>query len=289
MPRRGSTGRIQLKPTQERALAAMQGMGSAPLTRGRYEELAGVSRSQAAYDLAELVEAGILERIGGGRSTRYRLAVKERPGRRHWTNDRIRTALEEFCSGRKTWPSASAFRGAGRSDLYVAASRYGGIAFWARELGLTRSDEAAPRAKVRRRRRPSLRWAGAAAVAATLLVTLGGARLQEQQGGTEQLSVAAPTADFLRQLARRSPDARRAQAPARRAERPRVSRRASSATRRGPEGQSTGRSDSNQLAVQRGTPRTTLSATPAASSGGPPPLPSPSGGGASTPQPLPSP
>ena len=61
MPQRASKGRIELKPTQERVLAALAEDGSVGLTRGRYEDLAGVSRSQAAYDLAELVEA--LERI----------------------------------------------------------------------------------------------------------------------------------------------------------------------------------------------------------------------------------
>ena len=75
MPEDPAIGRTQLKRTQQRALAALAAAGgSKELSRGEYEELAGVGRSQAAYDLAELVEAGILRRVGGGRATRYRLA-----------------------------------------------------------------------------------------------------------------------------------------------------------------------------------------------------------------------
>ena len=138
LPRRAANGRTDLKATQKRVLAALEDDGSARLTRGLYEEIAGVSRSQAAYDLAELVSGGILERIGGGRSTWYRVVRQERPGQRRWTNDTIRAALEQFCGGRETWPSASEFKEAGHSDLYVAASRYGGIAFWTNELGFSR-------------------------------------------------------------------------------------------------------------------------------------------------------
>ena len=114
MPQRATKGRIELKPTQERVLAALAEDGSVGLTRGRYEDLAGVSRSQAAYDLAELVEAGILERVGGGRATTYRFVRRARPaGQRHWTNERIHAALVDFCAGRKTWPSASEFKADG--------------------------------------------------------------------------------------------------------------------------------------------------------------------------------
>jgi hypothetical protein len=126
----------QLKPAQQRALDALGSADARDLTRARYQELTGVSRSQAAYDLAELVEAGLLVRIGAGRATRYRLAsAATDSSRRRWTDGRIRAELSAFCSGRTTWPSAAEFRQAGRSDLYVAASRYGGIGFWAAELG----------------------------------------------------------------------------------------------------------------------------------------------------------
>jgi len=57
VPQEAATGRFHLKPTQQHALASLTNGDSAELTRGHYQELAGVSRSQAAYDLAELVEA----------------------------------------------------------------------------------------------------------------------------------------------------------------------------------------------------------------------------------------
>src|SRR5919198_410792 len=116
----------ELKPAQQAALGALASGDATDLTRARYEELTGVSRSQAAYDLAELVEAGLLVRVGAGRATRYRLAAAGESGRRRWTDERIRTELSSFCADRMTWPSAAEVRSAGRSDLYVAASRYGG-------------------------------------------------------------------------------------------------------------------------------------------------------------------
>ena len=161
MPQRVSAARSELKATQQRVLDAVGHDGSTKLTRGLYEEIAGVSRSQAAYDLAELVSAGILERVGGGRSTWYRVVRAERNGQRHWTNDRIRSALEQFCDGRDTWPSASEFKAAGHSDLYVAASRYGGISFWTNELGFSRPARAAasaPEPTPARTREPRRRW-----------------------------------------------------------------------------------------------------------------------------------
>lgn len=170
MPQDADTGRIHLKSAQQRALAALTSDGSTELTRGQYQEIAGVSRSQAAYDLAELVEAGILQRLGGGRATRYRLVRKSRPAQRRWTSERIRAELTDFCAGRKEWPSASAFKAAGRADLYVAASRYGGIGFWAVELGFPRPGRAAasqvPDTPLARK----FAWAGAGALAAALVV-----------------------------------------------------------------------------------------------------------------------
>jgi Domain of unknown function (DUF4115) len=153
----------QLKPAQQVALGALASGDARDLTRARYEELTGVSRSQAAYDLAELVEAGLLVRIGAGRATRYRLVPASDSGRRRWTDDRIRAELAAFCAERATWPSAAEFRAAGHSDLYVAASRYGGIGFWAAELGFPRSE----------RVRPTVRRRAALAIAAALVFALG--------------------------------------------------------------------------------------------------------------------
>lgn len=170
-------GASQLKPMQQRAVAALTADPASDLTRGQYEELAGVSRSQAAYDLAELVEAGILERVGKGRATRYRLA-REGGAQRHWTNDRIGTELEAFCADRTTWPSPGDFKAAGRGDLYVAASRYGGIAHWAEALGFTRSTQGETARSETVRPQPSplrtrLKWAGAGALAALGLAAAG--------------------------------------------------------------------------------------------------------------------
>jgi DNA-binding transcriptional ArsR family regulator len=172
MPQR-IPARIELKPAQRVALDALGDDRVAELTRSAYEQLTGMSRSQAAYDLAELVEAGLLERIGGGRSTRYRLARNGDPTQRQWTDERIGAELVRFCAGRKTWPSAREFKNGGRTDLYVAASRYGGIAYWAAELGLPRGggDATARRALTPLRR---LGWGvcGAAAGAAVVAVSL---------------------------------------------------------------------------------------------------------------------
>jgi Fic family protein len=43
------------------------------LRASEYAELAGLGRTQAVFDLNALVDAGVIERIGGGRSTIYRL------------------------------------------------------------------------------------------------------------------------------------------------------------------------------------------------------------------------
>jgi hypothetical protein len=173
VPQDAATGRVQLKPAQQRVLDALP--AGADLTRAQYEELAGVSRSQAAYDLAELVEAGILHRVGAGRATRYRLA-REGGGQRHWTSDRIRAELEAFCaaSARQTWPSAAEFKAAGRGDLYVAASRYGGIAHWAEALGYRRPSRVATAMPGPPAPRRKLTWAAAGALAAIGLATAAG-------------------------------------------------------------------------------------------------------------------
>jgi DNA-binding transcriptional ArsR family regulator len=174
--------RIDLKPAQRQALAQLSDGRLPELTRGAYQELTGMSRSQAAYDLADLVEAGILERVGGGRSTRYRLARQETRAQRRWTDERIRAELAQFCNGRATWPSATEFKAAGHADLYVAASRYGGVGFWAAELGL-RAGRAAEQQETLRLRRPRrLSWATAGALVGALLVGVAVAIVQWPSG-----------------------------------------------------------------------------------------------------------
>jgi hypothetical protein len=163
------SAREEFKPAQQRALAVLQDGHETELTRGAYEEICGVSRSQAAYDLAELVEAGALARVGGGRSTRYVLVREPNSSRRHWTSDRIRSELVHFCAGRPAWPSAREFKSAGHTDLYVAASRYGGVGFWAAELGLPRAARRWEAASLPRLRL-SLSWAMIGALAGALAV-----------------------------------------------------------------------------------------------------------------------
>jgi len=209
VPQQRSTDHFELKPAQQRVLGVLKSEGTSRLTRARYEELSGVSRSQAAYDLAELVENGMLERLGSGRATRYRIVHQSTPGRsgrRRWTQERISAALQEFCAGRDGWPTAAEFKRAGRFDLYVAASRYGGIRFWTSELGLTREPQVAtPAAKSRRWTfRPRLQWVPAAAVAALALALAGGGHIKLSPGGAvlqaapprviDGLSLKAPTA-----------------------------------------------------------------------------------------------
>lgn len=137
-------GRLALKPAQETALAALERGTLSDLTRAAYEEITGVSRSQAAYDLADLVRLGLLERVGTGRATRYRLARGAGGRPRKWTEERIHAELESFCAEIGRWPRAVEFRDAGRGDLYLAASRYGGIDHWAAALGLREAAAGKP-------------------------------------------------------------------------------------------------------------------------------------------------
>jgi hypothetical protein len=303
MPQRASKGRIELKPTQERVLAALAEDRSGRLTRGRYEDIAGVSRSQAAYDLAELVDAGILERVGGGRATTYRLVRRSHPpGQRHWTNERIQAALEDFCAGRKTWPSASEFKAAGRSDLYVAASRYGGIGVWATELGFPQPSRATTSQRVVRSWRPRLRWAaGGAAFAAALFAAAGTAvylgRGAPTRDATSPQPAASSSSALQGALGRSEPNIR-SRTAATKAKSDRQVRQHARASSPSAASRSAGSSDQAQLVVARVSTRTPSSVsiprqevaqrTTGSGSAGPAPLPSPSGAG-SPPAPLPPP
>lgn len=319
MPKRGSTGRFELKPMQERVLRVLNADGSELLTRARYEEITGVSRSQAAYDLAELVEAGILDRLGGGRATRYRLKTgrpgrkADRPGRRHWTSERIRSELERFCAERKTWPSPAEFRAAGHSDLYVAASRYGGLGFWASELGFSRPGRTEPPARApvrpRRRFRPRLQWLASAAVVVVALGATAGAGFQawdgiHSLGPGASLQANAPTfvpERTVASAAKAKPSKLHLARKAQRAEaKPRVTHAGPAQTVQTP-------AAPTELAAVRtpaptytapkqpvSTPRSTTHSSSSASSSsssssGPRPLPPPSSGGSGAPQPIPPP
>jgi DNA-binding transcriptional ArsR family regulator len=260
-----TASRTQLKPAQQRVLAVLEETGARQLTRGRYEDLAGVSRSQAAYDLAELVEAGILERVGGGRSTRYRLA-RRRAGKRRWTPERIRAGLEQLCAGRKTWPTASEFKAAGRTDLYVAASRYGGVAHWARELGFASAPK---RQREWRTPRLNLRLAAPAAALAALVLALGGAPTLGGPARVEATAEAAPSSFAPHRIAIAKPQQRQRAA---------VPQQRSRAVVRQPA----------QLVSRTATSRP-APATRAAAPAGPTPLAAPPAPASATPPPLPAP
>jgi hypothetical protein len=302
MPQRASKGRIELKPTQERVLAALAEDGSGRLTRGRYEDIAGVSRSQAAYDLAELVEAGILERVGGGRATTYRRVREARSaGQRHWTNERIHAALVHFCTGRTAWPSASEFKADGRSDLYVAASRYGGIGYWATALGFAQPSRATAPEPAVRSWRPRLGWAaGGAAIAAALFGAAGTAVYLGRDAPTHNAAAPRPASSpsSVRQSAsaRSEPNVRsRTATKAKSARHVRQHARASSPSTRSGSAQSSAQAE---LAVAKvSTPTYSAASSPrqavterttGSGSAGPDPLPPPSGAG-TPPAPLPPP
>jgi DNA-binding transcriptional ArsR family regulator len=299
LPQRTSNGRVGLKPTQERVLAVLSDRGSSQLTRGEYEEIAGVSRSQAAYDLAELVEAEVLERVGGGRATRYRLVRRDHSGQRRWTTERIRADLDRFCGGRKTWPSATEFKAAGRADLYVAASRYGGIAFWAAELGFARPGRAKPPPARISPWRPRLRWAAGGAALAGALFAAAGAGVYAWPD--------SPARDAGTPKVLRSSTAKTSQqkAPTRRAA-AKTSRQVAAPvkpkqrTRKRPQQvEASTPAYRTQLAVQRVSalqPSRYVSSTPrqetrepSTTSSAPAPLAAPAGGGSGGPAPLPPP
>ena len=206
MPR---SAREEFKPAQQRALAVLQNGHETELTRGAYQEICSVSRSQAAYDLAELVEVGALERVGGGRSTRYVLVREPNSPRRHWTSERIRAELVHFCGGRPAWPSAREFKAAGHTDLYVAASRYGGVAFWAAELGLPRAARRWEAASLPRLQL-SVSWAiagalgGALAVGAAVVLVQGFPRGPSKAVAEHAASVATPKNPSSQNSARRA-------------------------------------------------------------------------------------
>lgn len=278
MPHRAD--RRELKPAQRLGLAALNEGTTNELTREQYQQLTGVSRSQAAYDLAELIEAGLIERVGGGRSTRYRRRPRSQSSQRHWTNERIQAGLVGFCANRTTWPTAGDFKAAGHTDLYVAASRYGGIGFWASQLGFSRTAPVEPQ-RPTRSIRPLLRWAPVGIGFAALLVSMAGAVTQPRRPAPIREAAAAPA----------TPRVKAPRPPARTAPAPPRARRTSTHT--APQSRvSTGHQDelvAQRVAVSAVSPARQATAQLSASGSGPAPLPAPSGGGESTPTPLPSP
>jgi DNA-binding transcriptional ArsR family regulator len=277
MPHRA--GRRELKPAQRLGLAALNEGTTNELTREQYQQLTGVSRSQAAYDLAELVEAGLIERVGGGRSTRYR-RPRSLSSQRHWTNERIQAGLVSFCANRTTWPTAGDFKAAGHADLYVAASRYGGIGFWASQLGFSRTAPVEPK-RPARSIRPLLRWAPVGIAFAAVLFGVTGAVTQPRRPAPIREAAAAPATPRVA-----TPTRPTRTAPAR----PRARRTSThtAAQSRVPAGHQ-GELVAQRVAVSAVSQVRQPTAQPSTSGSGPAPLPAPSSGGESTPAPLPAP
>jgi Fic family protein len=138
----GGSAQLQLTPSQQRALTRLRIEGLREFKRGEYEHAAGVGRTTAITDLQTLVRHGVLRVRGQGPSTRYALPGalqpenSERPGRpRRWTDALIERELRTYLDDHVDWPRPAEFYAAGRSDLYMAASRHGGIARWRQILG----------------------------------------------------------------------------------------------------------------------------------------------------------
>ena len=135
---------LRLTTSQERALASLRIQGRREFTRREYAEAGGVGRTTANEDLRALVRHAVVVPRGAGSATRYVFSAAVRPaasGERRgrpakWNDTLIERELRSFLSGRTSWPSPAEFRGAGRGDLYAAASRSGGIARWRRIFGL---------------------------------------------------------------------------------------------------------------------------------------------------------
>jgi hypothetical protein len=121
----------------ESALRKLIGSGTMWPTRSEFERAGLYSMLTAIYRHEGVAywakRMNVQRRVGTGRT---RTAT--------WTEQRIRAELQSFCAGRDLWPTEREFIDAGLRAVYSAASRNGGVAYWAQELGLPR------------RRRPAL-------------------------------------------------------------------------------------------------------------------------------------
>lgn len=137
----GTSARIELSTSQERALVQLNLNSLIEFRRADYERLAEVSRATAGRDLRDLKEKRLIAQRGEGAAARYRLRSSpgaERRGRRRtWTDERIESELRELWGEREVWPSVEEFRSAGRLALYEAVRRHGGSRAWAKRLGWT--------------------------------------------------------------------------------------------------------------------------------------------------------
>ena len=124
-------------------LPALTAGGRRDITRAEVEGLTSLGRTSSYVELNRLVEAGVLEVLGGSTRTTYRLRSQLRPtsgsGRRgprpRWSEDRIRSELTGFAAELGRMPRRADFEATGRTGLYIAASKAGGLRRWAAELG----------------------------------------------------------------------------------------------------------------------------------------------------------
>jgi hypothetical protein len=96
---------------------------------------------------SEFRRAGLLNALsavyyyGGSGAWQRRLGVSPGaydgplPDRTRWNDQMVERELRRFCEARSDWPTLREFYTAGRSSLYRAASRRGGIALWRQRLG----------------------------------------------------------------------------------------------------------------------------------------------------------
>jgi Fic family protein len=138
----GTSARIELNASQERAVVQFNLNSLVEFRRADYERLAEVSRSTAGRDLRDLEAKRLIVRRGKGAAARYRLRSvpgTERRGRkRTWTDERIESELRQLWGERDVWPSVEEFRRADALALYEAVRRHGGSRVWAQRLGWQR-------------------------------------------------------------------------------------------------------------------------------------------------------
>lgn len=145
--------KVQLTQGQQHALTELVIQSRSEFARIDYEKAGVMSRSQAASDLKDLADAGVLERVGDGKARRYRFVSSSGQNpwrdsaapRSRWTDERIEAELKKLVGETGRFPSIKQFDDAGRRDLYNAIQRHGGSPKWAALLDIPPPRRGAPR------------------------------------------------------------------------------------------------------------------------------------------------
>lgn len=136
------SSRVQLTPTQQRALSVLATSNIVEFSRADYQRAADVGKTTAHADIDSLLTQRLVRQVTGtrGAATRYTFAERRRVSGRplRWTEERIEDELRAFTAGRTDWPKVKEFQDAGRSGLHQAIKRAGGAKLWAERLGLQR-------------------------------------------------------------------------------------------------------------------------------------------------------